>query len=426
MKGPPVVSSSDRLDEGHEPDDDRADEDGEEPLEVPRCPIRSQAGDHQADRHHRFRDLPFQQPRQGDPDDQHDDADGDEQDRGQGGEPASMPLRFVDPEEDDGGEAEDADEIQPGQDDQQFPGRRERGRPKRPAEAHTVRWLPRPITARSWPLPFSWRPATDSHVRIENSFIPVRGVGEHTERELWRRGITHWDDFERDAVGPKTGARVEAFIESGRTALGANDADFFADVLPSRSRWRMFENFRTETAYLDIETTGLSRRRDEVTVVTVHRDGGTTTLVRGRDLTRRRLRDLLADAGLLVTYNGKRFDVPFLERAFDLQLDGPHLDLLYPCRRLDLTGGLKTVERHLDIDRADRDLSGRDAVRLWRAYERGDQSALDTLVRYNRDDTRNLEAVTEAVCRRLEARIFAPVTEAPNDGRTDTVSLSRF
>ncbi len=262
-------------------------------------------------------------------------------------------------------------------------------------------------------------------MRIENSFIPVRGVGEHTERTLWRDGITHWDAFDPDLVGPTTAERIESFIERGRRHLEHDDARFFADAFPAKSHWRLFGNFRSSTVFLDIETTGLSQRRDDVTVVSVYRDGDTTTFVRGRDLTRQRLRDVLAPASLLVTYNGKRFDVPFLERAFDLEIEVPHLDLMYPCRRLDLTGGLKAVERTLGIDRTDRDLSGRDAVRLWTAYRRGNSDALETLVQYNRDDTRNLEAVTEAVCHRLEAEVFPAATGA-GDREPDSASLTQF
>ncbi|MFP4591521.1 MAG: ribonuclease H-like domain-containing protein, partial [Halobacteriales archaeon] len=233
-------------------------------------------------------------------------------------------------------------------------------------------------------------------MRVENSFIPVHGVGERTERRLWRRGITHWDAFEPTELGPRTARRVEAFIDTARGRLAAGDATFFAEALPTRSRWRLYENFRESTVFLDIETTGLSQRRHDVTVVSLHDAAGTETLVRGRDLTRERLCRALDGAALLVTYNGKRFDVPFLERAFDLPIDVPHLDLLYPCRRLDLTGGLKVVERTLGVDRDEPDISGRDAVRLWRRHEAGDEAALETLIRYNRDDTVNLRAVTEA------------------------------
>ncbi|MFW6153325.1 MAG: ribonuclease H-like domain-containing protein, partial [Halobacteriota archaeon] len=150
-------------------------------------------------------------------------------------------------------------------------------------------------------------------MRIENSFIPVEGVGELTERRLWEAGITHWGAFYPDAVGPTTAERIESFIEEAERRLDAGDAHFFGRRFPSRSRWRLYENFREETCFLDIETTGLSPARDAVTVVSIHRGGETATLVRGDDLTVDRLRDELSTASLLVTFNGAQFDVPFLE-----------------------------------------------------------------------------------------------------------------
>ena len=243
-------------------------------------------------------------------------------------------------------------------------------------------------------------------MRLENSFIPVTGVGPATERGLWAAGVTHWDAFTPDAVGEKTGRRIAAYIDLARERLDDGDADFFADALPSRSRWRMYENFRDSTAFFDIETTGLSPDRHDVTVVTVHRDGDTRTLVRGRDLTTAALADAFAGATVLVSFNGKRFDVPFLERSFEIDLDRPHIDLMYPCRRADLSGGLKAIERDLGIDRDDPGLSGEDAVRLWREHRRGDPDALETLVRYNRDDTVNMRRVLNHVVDRLTDTIF--------------------
>lgn len=60
-----------------------------------------------------------------------------------------------------------------------------------------------------------------------------------------------------------------------------------------------------------------------MTTVSFHRDGETTTLVAGEDLTAERLREQFADASLLATFNGARFDVPFLETAFDIEIDTP-------------------------------------------------------------------------------------------------------
>lgn len=246
-------------------------------------------------------------------------------------------------------------------------------------------------------------------MRIENSFIAAPGVGEKTERKLWRSGVTHWDDFgESDALGRKTTENVARFIEKARERLDSGDVRFFGEQFPSGSRWRLYENFRDETCFFDIETTGLDKHRSVVTTVSLHRGGETTTLVRGQDLTRERLQRELADANVLVSFNGKRFDAPFLEHNFDLALDIPHIDLLYLCKRVGLTGGLKQIERELGIGRDGVDIDGRDAVRLWRTYEAGDDDALDRLIEYNRHDTRNLQTLLERVHATIRDDVFAP------------------
>ncbi|WP_435358232.1 ribonuclease H-like domain-containing protein [Haloarchaeobius sp. DFWS5] len=243
-------------------------------------------------------------------------------------------------------------------------------------------------------------------MRIENSFIPVRGVGEQTERKLWRAGVTHWDDFDGAVVGTTTADRIEAFIDTARDRLAENDSRFFGDVLPNQETWRLYENFRDETCFFDIETTGLSKERDVVTTVSFHQGDETTTLVRGDDLTAETLREQFADASLVGTFNGARFDVPFLESSFDISVDVPHVDLMYPCKRLGLDGGLKAIETEIGIARDGPEISGRDAVRLWHEYEGGSQEALDTLVEYNRDDTRNLQTLMDVVADGLHADLF--------------------
>ncbi|QSW98757.1 ribonuclease H-like domain-containing protein [Haloterrigena alkaliphila] len=243
-------------------------------------------------------------------------------------------------------------------------------------------------------------------MRIENSFIPVRGVGETTERKLWRRGITHWDEFDGSVVGETLADRIESFIEDGRTHLERGDVSVFAERLPAASRWRCYENVREETCFLDIETTGLDASCNDVTTVSVHRGGETKTFVKDRDLTPERLETELEASSLLVTFNGQRFDVPFLETCYDIDVTTPHVDLMYPCKKLGLDGGLKAIERDLGIDRDMPDISGRDAVRLWREYERGDEGALETLVEYNRADTRNMEPLLEIVTDRLHETVF--------------------
>jgi len=253
-------------------------------------------------------------------------------------------------------------------------------------------------------------PGASEGVRVENSFIPVEGVGETTERRLWRAGVTTWDEFDRGvdvrSVGETTADRIERFVADARDRLAADDTGFFERRLPDGEVWRLYEDYREEACFFDIETTGLSQHRDRVTTVTVHRGDDTETLVRGRDLDAERLREHL-DAPLIVTYNGARFDVPFLETSFDLSIEAPHLDLIYPCRSLGLQGGLSGVERALGVERDRPDVSGEDAVRLWYEYERHDRErALEELVAYNRKDTENLRQVADDVTERLHRETF--------------------
>ncbi len=245
-------------------------------------------------------------------------------------------------------------------------------------------------------------------MRVENSFVPVRGVGEKTEKRLWQKGVTDWETFEESGVlGETRRDRVLTFVEEGRDALDRGDAVFFGDALPNGELWRMYRNFDDGATFFDIETTGLDAKRNVVTTVSFHRDGETKTFVRGDDLTPENVAAEFDRSDLLVSYNGRRFDEPFVEADLGVSTETPHVDLMYLCRRLGLTGGLKEVEKTLGVGRDGvEDVDGREAVRLWHAYEDGDTEALERLVKYNRYDARNLRGVLEEVHDRLHDELL--------------------
>ncbi|MDP2326387.1 MAG: ribonuclease H-like domain-containing protein, partial [Gammaproteobacteria bacterium] len=101
----------------------------------------------------------------------------------------------------------------------------------------------------------------------------------------------------------------------------------------------------------------------------------------------------IRDYRLLVTYNGKCFDLPILRAAFGLSLDQGHIDLRYVLASLGYKGGLKGCERRLGLDRGDlANVDGFFAVLLWREYRmRKNPQALETLLAYNIRDVVNLE-----------------------------------
>lgn len=245
-------------------------------------------------------------------------------------------------------------------------------------------------------------------MRLENSFIPVRGIGEKTERKLWSAGVTDWDAFDPDVsvIGQTRATRIQEYITQARDRLTDREVEFFARTVPQQAHWRLYETLPTETTFLDIETTGLSPQDAVVTTVSIHRAGETMTLVRGRDLTASRLREVFTDTGLLVTFNGRRFDVPFLESEYDLSIAVPHADLYLLAGRLGYNGGLTDIETTFGIDRDRPDISGADAVRLWQEYQRGDERALETLIEYNRTDTRNMEPLFDHLVTELDQLVW--------------------
>ncbi len=154
-------------------------------------------------------------------------------------------------------------------------------------------------------------------------------------------------------------------------------------------------------AYLDIESTGLYPRYDEITVVGIYLTGGASArfaqLV-GEDINADSLLEALHGAATIYTYNGSRFDLPFIRYRLGVDLAKllTHCDLMYHCWRKNLYGGLKCVERQLGIGRRLCGVDGYEAVRLWWRYVNdSDKNALRTLLEYNKEDVMNLKILKE-------------------------------
>lgn len=154
-------------------------------------------------------------------------------------------------------------------------------------------------------------------------------------------------------------------------------------------------------AYLDIETTGLSCRYADITVIGIYVvNGSDSRLVQlvGRDVNIDSLLEAVGGVRTIYTYNGRRFDLPFIHGSLGIDLNtiAVHHDLMYDCWRCNLKGGFKAVEIQLGIPRQLKGITGFDAVLLWHRYQYyGDQEALAMLLEYNREDVVNLEVLRE-------------------------------
>ncbi len=154
-------------------------------------------------------------------------------------------------------------------------------------------------------------------------------------------------------------------------------------------------------AYLDIETTGLSLFFDAITVIGIYRcDGRNGEVIQlvDEEVTRDNLFKALEGVNTIYTYNGSRFDFPFIHASMGMDLEAKfhHHDLMYDCWENNLFGGLKAVEQQLGIPRQLQGIHGVEAVELWWRYKLDhDYNALALLLQYNKEDVVNLKTLRE-------------------------------
>lgn len=241
-----------------------------------------------------------------------------------------------------------------------------------------------------------------------STFQHLRGIGAKKEIGLWGSGLISWDDVElrrepQLSLFPtfSNGSRNGLFYFS-RKALEENDAEFFAKNLPRQEYYRIALTFPAKTLFLDIETTGLSRYYDTITVVGWSIGEKYSFYIKGGN--ERPLRTALREAKAVVTFNGTLFDLPFLRQEFpDLHIPTAHVDLRFLARRAGLSGGQKKVERLIGIKRPAylENLVGETAPLLWYQALRGDHDALNLLLSYNHADVEGMKLIFDVVVARL-------------------------
>lgn len=256
---------------------------------------------------------------------------------------------------------------------------------------------------------------------LDGAFLHLPGVGPKRYQRLEEARIRDWDDLEQRlpdlGFGPGIRGGIKAALDQCRRARDEQDIDYLVRTLHPSDHWRILGTFLDDTSYFDIETSGLEAD-SLITVIACHHRGQVQTFVRDQNLDD--FLDLLDDVRLLVSFNGTSFDVPRVESGFHIpSIPCPHLDLRWICYHRQLRGGLKQIERALDIRRADdlQGVDGAEAVWLWNLWEsRGNAKALDRLLRYCAADVTGLPLVA---ARLLEQHQRGPVTTPGSDPSRD-------
>jgi len=244
---------------------------------------------------------------------------------------------------------------------------------------------------------------------LRESFVLLPNVRQKTEQKVWNAGVHSWDDFlGASSIAGLSASRKFAcddVLRDAKRHVREDNALFFAKALQQGEHWRLFNDFGRDAVFLDIETTGY---HGGITVVGLSDGVDAKTFVRGFNLEKNLIEQELAKYKMVVTFNGASFDLPVMRKYFGMDFHMPHIDLRFVCKKVGLVGGLKSIEKQMNIHRRKEveGFSGEDAVYLWNMWKStGDKDYLNKLVMYNEEDILNLRPLAEKVIPQLWSKV---------------------
>jgi uncharacterized protein YprB with RNaseH-like and TPR domain/predicted nuclease with RNAse H fold/dephospho-CoA kinase len=224
-------------------------------------------------------------------------------------------------------------------------------------------------------------------------------VGKKSERILWKKGFTTWEVYDASFHRQPSlfsGFSIYTPLRESMEAYEKEDMAYFANTLPSAEYYRVALEFPQDVLFLDIETTGLSLYYDIISIVgwSIGKEYG--VYINGQDDAP--LREALAHAKVIVTFNGTLFDLKFLKKYLDNPPIPPvHLDLRFFAKRVGLSGGQKAIEKEIGFARESdvEGMLGEAAPILWHQYRRGDKDAMKRLIEYNHADIEGMKWILD-------------------------------
>lgn len=173
---------------------------------------------------------------------------------------------------------------------------------------------------------------------LVSTFKHLPGIRRDSEAKLWRQGILTLDDLlqneskQADLFGGSDSPLV-AQIKIFRSVIQNRDLEALSTLLNSEDYYRVALAFPDDTIFLDIETTGLSRFYDKITLIGWKFRSKYGAYIRGGDPSE--MLSAIERASVVVTYNGTLFDLPFVQKEFPkVQLPPIHVDLRYLAKRV--------------------------------------------------------------------------------------------
>ncbi|MBS3117812.1 ribonuclease H-like domain-containing protein [Candidatus Woesearchaeota archaeon] len=233
---------------------------------------------------------------------------------------------------------------------------------------------------------------------VRHSFIFLPKIGIKKNNKI-KRQVKDWNGFlnaeKIKGIEKENKKKYDSLIEKAKEHLQKEESRAFANW-PKREMFRIYDYFKEEAKYLDIEVD----QAGKPIMVGIYDGEKTKTWVKGINWDMSKIAKELSKAKVLVTFNGSAFDLPKL-RSEGVVFDGPHYDLKGACQRIRLKGGLKEIEKKLNLKRPEH-LYG-NPVELWKAmHASNDGEYFELLLKYNEEDVINLENIAAYCTKKMK------------------------
>jgi uncharacterized protein len=235
---------------------------------------------------------------------------------------------------------------------------------------------------------------------IHNSFIFLEKISTKKEQNIWKQNIHSWNSFiKKDkikGISKEKKYQYNRILQQAQTHLNNNNLPFFN--LPQKEMWRFYNFYKEECCYADIEVDSYGN----IIVIGISDHYNTNFFVKGVNLDN--VQNELDKYKIIITFNGGAFDLPKMKKQLKIQ-PPPHIDLKPLCVNINLKGGLKEIEKTLNLNRPS-NLYG-NPVTLWKAFHAsGDKEYLDLLLEYNREDVENLKHIADIVYQKMCEKVY--------------------
>jgi uncharacterized protein len=87
---------------------------------------------------------------------------------------------------------------------------------------------------------------------------------------IWEQGIKDWNDFlnsEIKGISKKTKHSYDRQIKEAQDALRESNSAYFINKMPSTETWRLYDYFKDEAVFLDIEASSSTSKNSYLTVI---------------------------------------------------------------------------------------------------------------------------------------------------------------